>query len=334
MSPQYSSAVAYFHWPPVWFVKQPEHIDTSADLNIVVYRAKLQSNINVIVQQNGIIIFEFLGPSEGYIDPSTNIPASDEEMKSIENAIYWRTQLMNTHLICLYYALGKLQQGRHLKKMVVTPSSLLQYTDNSLSGAHNSSTIAEMHFMKCPDALPSDFAWWHEKRELTIEEATLDLSFQMLTSILNHKEKDTLQLVLLYARSSSSYEEHDFNLSLITAWAVIERLIQVLWSGYIEVNRERPSGQTFINKKRKERLEDHRQYTVASIVEILSLTNTIPMSLYEEINEIRVARNHWMHGLETITQLQSQNAIRLASEMLRLIYSIELPVPLGLMLRL
>ena len=334
MYPQYSNAAAYFHWPPVWFVEQPAHIDTSDDLSKVVYRTKLRPNIDVIVQQKGIVIFEFLGPSEGYIDPSTGIPASDEEMKTTENAIYWRTQLINAHLICLYYALGKLQQGQHLKKMVVTPASLLQYTDNILSGAHDSAAIAEMHFMKCPDAIPADFVWWREKRELTVERGTLELSFQMLTNILQHKEKDALQLVLLYARSSSSYEDHDFNLSLITAWAVIERLIQVLWNGYIEFNRERPAGKTFINKKRKERLHDHRQYTVASIVEILSLTNTIPLSLYDEINELRVARNQWMHGLETITQSQSRNGVRLASEMLRLIYGIELPVPLGLMLRL
>jgi hypothetical protein len=328
MSSEYSNAVAYFHWPPVWFGEQPEHIDSSDDLSRMVYHTQLQNNIDVIVQQKGVVIFTFLKTSDGHIDPSTAMPPSNEEKKSIENAIYWRIQVMNAHLICLYSAIGMRHHGRHLRKMTITPSSLLRYADNAFISAHNNSAIAEMHFVECANAIPSNFLWWREKRELTIERDTLDLSFQILTNILQHKKKDALQLVQLFARSCYAYEDHEFDLSLITAWAVIERLIQVFWNGYIEANRERPTGEIFINGKRKKRLLDHRQYTIASIVEILSLTNTIPLSLYNEINIIRDARNKWIHDLKSISQDQSSNAILLASELLRLIYGIELRVSL------
>jgi hypothetical protein len=333
MDQKYSNAVAYFHWPPVWFVNQPSQSNGSGDLSCIVYRKKLQHVIEIKVQRQGIVVFEFLNPSEGYVDPSTRMSPSDQELESIENAIFWRTKLMNVHLICLYSAIDK-KQGHHLKKMMVSPSSLLHYTaeDNAVSASHDNAACAKIHFMKCPDAIPSNFSWWREKRELTIEKSTIDLSFQILSNVLQHKAEDALQLVQLYARSCFSYENHDFNLSLITAWAVIERLIQVLWDGYIEANRERPSGQKFINAKRKKALKKHQ--SAASIVEILSLTHTIPLSLYDEINAIRVARNNWIHGLKSISQDQATDAIRLAREMLHLIYGIELRVPLGLNLML
>jgi hypothetical protein len=314
MDKKYSNAVAYFHWPPVWFVDQPGYSNGSDDLSCIVYRKKLQHGIEVKVQRQGTVIFEFLNLSEGYVDPSTGMPPSDQESESIEHAIFWRTKLMNVHLICLYSAIDK-KQGHQLKKMMVTPSSLLHYTveDNAVFANHDNAACAKIHFMKCHDAIPSNFSWWREKRELTIEKSTLDLSFQILSNVLQHKAEDALQLVQLYARGCFSYENHDFNLSLITAWAVTERLIQVL-------------------AKLKKIPKKHK--SAYAIAKILTSDNTIPLSLRDEIDAIRVVRNDWIHGLKSISQDQATDAIRLAREMLHLIYGIELRVPLGLNLML
>lgn len=334
MEPQYSNGNAYFHWPPVWFVNQPEDIDNSDMLNEGVYHRKLQNGIEIKIQRGGMVIFEFLESSKGYIAPSTPLPPNDEQMRKIKNTIHWRTELINAHLICLYSAIDIMQQGTHLKKMIVTPVSLFQYRDNYASSRHDNISVATTHFMNCQNAIPADFTWWREKRNLTIKRETIDRSFEILDTILQHEAEDALYLVRLYAQSCVAFEDHDFNFSLITAWVVIERLIQVFWNGYIEANRERPPGNTFINKKRKERLNDHRQYTVASIVEILSLTETIPLSLYNEINNVRKARNNWIHSLDPISEEQAQESIMLASQMLRLIYGIELRVSLGITLML
>jgi hypothetical protein len=187
--------------------------------------------------------------------------------------------------------------------------------------------------MECSTAMPFGWEWWQEKRKATISVEVVTQSFEMLDKILQHSEADALDLVNLYARSCKAYEDHDYSLCLATAWTVIEKLLYYFWEGYLNhlngTRQPAPGRAKFINSKRKDNLIKGQNYSASIVIEILSLTNTIPASLYEELMVLRKARNNWIHELKAPEWETAKDAVLKAAEMLRLIYNLDLNVPLG-----
>jgi hypothetical protein len=220
--------------------------------------------------------------------------------------------------------------------MIVTPANMLVYRTVNDRGAtsHESYVNAQMHFMKSKDGIPQEFAWWKHERSATISIDTVTKSYELLENILKHPSEDALDLIHLYIRSCKAYEDHDFGLCLITSWGIVEKLLDFYWEGYLDhLNSARlalPGKQKFLNKDRRKILTDGRDYSASVITEILSLNGVIPGSLYVEISQVRQARNRWIHGLESVSSDTAGAAIRLAGEMLRLIYNLDFRVPLSL----
>ena len=72
--------------------------------------------------------------------------------------------------------------------------------------------------------------------------------------------------------------------------------------------------------------------TASVISEILSLENSLPFALYQELSDVRGARNDWLHELKPISREDGQHALHVAEEMLRLVDGIDLSLPGGLQL--
>jgi hypothetical protein len=112
---------------------------------------------------------------------------------------------------------------------------------------------------------------------------------------------------------------------------VTEKLLQHLWETYLDDNRRREvESETvaFINKDRKKRLEDGRTFSAAVISEILSLASYLPFHLYQDMTEVRRARNDWIHGLEPIPKETVARSIRVAEWMLEQVHELSLSIPL------
>jgi len=115
------------------------------------------------------------------------------------------------------------------------------------------------------------------------------------------------------------------------AWAIIEKLLQLLWERYVEQNHEREIDGVkvnFINKTRREKLTESRDFNASVISEILSITNTLPFSLYQEITKVRQTRNNWIHDLEPVSREIAETSVSMATKLLNLADGINLDVPL------
>jgi hypothetical protein len=317
--------VAYYHWPTVWVYSPPPISDREADLGAisqVVHQEKLAAGLGVQVLREGMFIFDFSGwlPGKAVDFSGPDIPA----FHTVRQTTWKRIAVLNTHLACLYTALRHIQgsgtEESVLNKMVLSPGEYIgMYPQGQVryfqDGIVDPLTRTRDSKTYAPGA-PNMADWRLRSRHVTIRTATLVESFRLLNTILQRSEAEALITVAdLYVRSCKAYEEGNSNLGLITAWAVIERLLNTLWERYVEENREREIEGTrveFLTGVRRKNLLKGRDYTASVISEVLSLTGRLPFDLYRDMSKVRKARNDWMHELKPAYWEASWESARLA----------------------
>jgi hypothetical protein len=308
-----AKAVGYYLWPPVWIDRNfsNPHI-TSADRQMLrqTIEFDLPSGLKALVMRDGYISFDFTNANL-YVSASSS-PADDFDQAA--ERLYQSVSVLNAHLACLYMALSE-RQHFALHKMVLTPREVI----TSQTGAGDWAVI-DMRLSECLlfsfEYVKKSYHeivmdWRFSSRVFTVSLETLEYSFELLNQILAHPDGRLLQLVELYLRSLNAYEDHNFHSCLITAWAIIEVLIQEQWNTYLGSNREKiidGNKQTFINKKRMDILES-KDYTASIIIETLSLLNEIPFDLYQQLTIIRKARNDWIHSLKAVSRGQAETSL-------------------------
>jgi hypothetical protein len=183
------------------------------------------------------------------------------------------------------------------------------------------------------EGLPNSADWRLRGRNETIEVGTVQESCELLDALFQHSESDeVLNLADLYLRSCKANEDANPSLSLVTAWTIIENLLQQLWDRYIEDNRTRDingASVQFINRERKQRLEDGRNFSAAVVSEILSMTNYLPFELYQELSVVRKARNDWVHYLRPVSYDKAERAVKAAEKMIDLVKGVSLDARLA-----
>jgi hypothetical protein len=247
--------------------------------------------------------------------------------------------LLNAHLACLYTASGRLQ-ALSPPKMIISPEAVIAMESFEEDGGttmderFGAMMLGRWHGAYLNLAYPKDIPTnldWRLSRGITFEVDTVAESFRLFDEILLHPAPDTLVLVDLYARGCKAYEDANFDLCLITAWAVTEKLLHQLWERYLDDNRRKEIAGgtvTFVNTGRKKRLEDNRTFSAAVISEILSLVSYLPLPLYQDMTEVRRARNDWVHGLKPVSKETAAKAIRVAERILEQVHGISLAIPL------
>jgi len=330
-----SNAAGYYLWPPVWVGSRaptPITHETVTLLGEEVFRTTLTAGISVKVLRGGMFLFDFTVWPQGKALPEGTESNFDESAK----VVLHRVAVLNAHLACLYTALGHLQGFCH-DKMALSPGDLIasKSLDEKGIGFGDARTVW-MALAKYPGTyaagLPIEFDLRMSFRTLVIDIPTVKGSFELLDSILRHHAPHALLIADLHTRSCKAYEDHNYALCLITAWAIIERLLQTLWRRYLDERREEQIGGTtvtFINANRKSRLTESRDFTASVISEILSLTERLPFSLYGDLLKIRKVRNDWIHDLEPVSRETAALAIQTSEEMLSLVEGLRLKVPLS-----
>ncbi len=287
-----------------------------------------------------MFIFDFSRWTPG--QASTPLP-SHSPYKAMYEVVSKRVTVVNSYLSCLYTALWR-RQERPLSKMVLSPSELLaphlpyENTSEGVSGMFPTDMRAwALSRTRDPQSyaqgVPNSGDWRLIDRRELIEVETVKESFQLLDTIFQHPDSDNLLTFSdLYLRSCRAYEEANHSLCLVTAWTIIERLLQQLWESYIEDNRKREiDGRevSFINGERKKRLEDGRNFTASVISEIVSLVNYLSFQLYKELMTLRKARNDWIHGLKPVTAKMSERAVKATEGMIDLVEGVSLEARLA-----
>jgi hypothetical protein len=329
-----SKVAGYYLWPPVWVGSRPSTPiipETVKLLGEEAFRTKLAAGISVKVLRGGMFLFDFTDWPPGRALPEDSKPSFDEQAE----VLLHRVTVLNAHLACLYTALAHLQRFS-LDKMALSPGDLIgsrSLDEEGISfGDLRTTWLVLAQFPSTYAAgLPIEFDLRMSSRTLVIEIATLEESFQLLDSILQHQAPHALLIAELHMRSCKAYEDHNYNLCLITAWAIIERLLQTLWTRYVDDYREKQidgAAVTLINADRKSKLTESRDFTASVVSEILSLTERLPFSLYRDLSTIRKARNDWIHDLIPVSREAAGLAIQTSEGMLSLVEGLNLKVPL------
>jgi hypothetical protein len=89
----------------------------------------------------------------------------------------------------------------------------------------------------------------------------------------------------------------------------------------------------FMARKRMERLSDGPDMTASLTVEMLSLLERIPFPLCRRLNDVRGARNKWIHDLRPVPAPTAVTAMGVAEEMLELVHAVSLSLPRSLHLQ-
>ena len=329
-----SNAAAYYLWPTVWVSGRPKTSGVDIDVRTLgeeVYRTSLSVGITTKVLREGMFIFDFSGWAPGRALSNRN----ETDFDATAAVILRRVTVLNAHLACLYTTLSD-RQHEAIDKMVVSPSDVIALKSLDDSGmGFGDMRVGALALARYPSTYAQGvrqmFDWRVSMRTVVIEIDTVAESFQLLDTVLRHPAPHALTVTDLYVRSCKAYEDHNYSLCLVTAWAITEKLLQELWDRYLKANRERTIDGvkvTFINRHRREKLTDSRDFRASVISEILSLTNSLPFSLYENLSRVRQARNDWLHGLKPLSRETAVLSVSVAEQMLNLVDGLNLRVPL------
>jgi hypothetical protein len=330
-----------YYWPAVWLKGRPgpdsQHLDIAA-LHDIVYEGTLAQGIRAKAYRLGLFVFDFSNWEAELADP----PVYDDEERGLDQQVpraMRRIRVFNAHLACFYDAIARLQQGFCISKVIIQYEETISMRDfgDPLSGmAWSSPRLEEVrprfHTVLPPDD-PERWHWSEQFRtRFVVKEETLKESFSLLTAVLDHSSDHTLLLTELLAHSCKAFEDHEYSLSLIVSWAITEKLLQCRWSRYLSEERQNKvevDGEQvpLLTKEREKKLTDGNQFTASVTTEFLTCLGLLPFKLYQRLNRVRNARNHWMHELQPVSWEAASDAIRLAQEMLREVEGVNFSIP-------
>lgn len=130
----------------------------------------------------------------------------------------------------------------------------------------------------------------------------------------------------------SEFKLANFNTSSVIAWFIVESIINVKWSNWIESkNSSDVSGKTRINSRRKKNLEG-RDYSISAKLNILELNDQLPNDLFLKLDEMRTQRNKIAHREKDFqcSMSQAQGAINSTNELIEQHFNFKINLNLSL----
>jgi hypothetical protein len=338
----------YYIPPRAWLVKQPRndgkqsgHLTDEAfdvsQISDLVYEDTLACGLKVRGYCDGLFLFDFSGADGFSAEPSM------EQIDSFEKTAQLRlerTEVLNAHVVFLRKALSEKQRWG-MEYQSVSPHDLLSHhsdEDTNKAVGFRSDRDVDLHMARYATAYvpwyPKTFDRRIQGRMLVIGSCTIEQSFQDLSKLLLMDDRTPLRLTSLFNFAMVSLQDHDYPRSLITSWAIIERLLDREWSAYMAGRRKEIIDGVelaFINTERLKKLES-RDYTASVKTEILSLLGALPFDTYKGMENVRKVRNGWMHELKLVKMADALDGIKVAAKLFKSAYDMELPDGLSLSL--
>lgn len=290
-----------YHDPPIWVGARI--IDFASDdrqslrrLREEIFREQIADSIELMVTREGLFAFDFEKWAPGHMpaDGKDGTPVPFE--KTAETHLN-RTLVINSFL-ALLYTWCSVEQHHLVDRMVATPELLISMdtlsADSDMGfGNQRVSHLALSGFESTyvPGG-PVSFDDRLSFRHFELSPEGISHVVANLSQLLDRRGLAGLLLVDLFLRASKSFQEHNYAAALINYWAVSERLIQEMWAKF-------QADQQIVDKKRLDRLNDSRTFTAAVTTEVLALGGSIAVGLYDQISNVRKARNDWIHGLKS-----------------------------------
>ncbi len=314
--------VGFYHVPPIWVGEAPRDAHGLIDpkrVNERVFNTTLRSGIGVSVHRCGVFFFDFstypppgLPPNVDRTDPNAVYNAN----KALANR---RVTLMDAYLTCVYQAYDR-RPTFPFWKMVISPSSLIKR--DSLAGSRLSVNDTRLiDILSGPEHVSWDEA---TRRAQTITLDVLKESLDLFSDLLEHGYAEAPLLVALFLRSCVSYEDDNYSVALLMAWAVIEKLLNRMWDRYLSVTPEQHVRS--LSQKNNWSMRNYPEVVAAAMIDVLNREGLFAINrhgfiiddLESHLTIARNARNAWIHDLATIGRQDAARAKHAVEEMLGL----------------
>lgn len=274
-----------------------------------VYENRYPTGLKIKATRGGLIAFDFTGIC-GFLSPEeVDVRKKKDESWSLArlNARVPIGDAFNAYLACLNGALKKSGKIRELECV----------HNNRLTEV--SASLEPIYTIQYP---LEDMRRRHE----VISVEHIKSAADSLEVLLNHKDQDVIKLISLYNWAVASLGQLDFARSLITSWAIVERLMNVIWGQFILQNSENSPSRTLsppTSGKRAEKLKANTM-TAAIRIEILAIANLLTEHEYKYIEQSRKARNHWIHSLDDVTFDEAMYTAYVAALLIKRLYAVTL----------
>ncbi len=296
--------LGYVLSPSVWIGDRPINRDgaiESKDIADVAF-STLVAGIQIEVSQDGVFTFDFedspIAPPLVAGDPNAFPDISGAILNMVR-----RLTIVNAHLACLYTAFS-LQPNitpspypypNH--KSVIAPADLLSFemTSGEAGAEHLNPlpwfirriilTETDAQYFRNVVGLGGIRGQMEARTRIAIPLSILEDSFVRLGQLLVRPEAKLDTLTELYLRGCKACEEHNYSLSIIFLWTVIENLINRHWEAWTDKN-----GQPKKTKRGMHFPASHKIKTLAD-------AGVFTQPLFAALSTVLDARNEWLHSM-------------------------------------
>jgi hypothetical protein len=234
------TVTAFYHDPPLWVGEdptdrcaQPPTVDFNR-FNREVLRKALGPGLEMWVSVEGVFTFDFSAWPPGRRPRNDdNTPAGDFDAQA--DAAIKRTYVMNAYLTFFYTQLI-LKEKYGVDRLVVTPDLEIALNFGEGEGqAFGNSRVAHLATSRLVNTYdPRDSPIFDERlreRRGVVAVSTAASAAEDLANLISHENEEDILLLDLYLRATKAYQDHNHSLSLITYWAIIEKLMAVAENG-------------------------------------------------------------------------------------------------------
>lgn len=293
-------ASGFVHLPPIWIVDdmpvdglrlRPSSEDVSEAADVVVTCA-IGSGVEVHVTRDGLVLFDCSD------EPFTGGPAS--------YVLSARLTLANAFLACLHSAVLHVDRFR-FERIVVTHSNAVHRRDGTLFVneavarallQHDGHSLSGWVLGGGIHATTS----WIPSRHLLSTEA-LHTAVDRRRFLMNGALEQLRRYELL-AKATVAAQEHDFALTLIIGWSLVEQALMRLWREAVEALAASNDGNPTFTP--------YTRMNIKTVLDLLRTTGDLTDEIYEDFNNLRRSRNAWAHRLAPVDADTAERAIAAA----------------------
>lgn len=302
--------------PQHWIGDLPESFETRRygqqvppDWQDRVVDKHLDVGIRVVAERWGLVVFDFTewALADDHRDEDGD-GSENFDMRVARAATH--IKVMNAHLTLIHSVSIELHRVG-LAGVRLSPRDVIAMDDvtpHSMSGPG---------LTRIPETIGIEEMVRGQAIPLDVFERSLDLLNQVLVQ--DPEAENAVEHLNLLNQAHAGYHEHDYALAVVGGWTICERLLNRLWRQYLDDQSRGvtlPDGRSVktVNSKRRERLV--RDFTASIVSEVLELAGALPHTHFRRLNEVRQARNAWLHSASKPDAQVAGDALLLASELL------------------
>lgn len=346
--PELSDVMGYY-WPAIWAYDRPgKHSMDFRKIHEMVSEQELGKGIRIKVYRFGFFVFDF----SSWEDPLGTLQSNKEEFDELSAKKMSRIAVLNCHVLCICTAYKDLIE-RGLPNIFIFEEDVIscgEY-DKPFSQIRGGGRWAfkdiwagqemDAYLSSVPEnqqAIDAEFCWKYNSRQL-LRPKVVEKAFELLDNILGHTSADTVTIVALLAFGCKAYRDHNYNFCLVACWTIIEKVIKLQWDTYVRAvwgNRGAARGEPCEGQTENFTAEAPSldRLKVADIIKLLILHNVLPARLQQPLDNVRRARNKWMHELVSIKRQSAIEALTTAQDLVNQVRNTQLNIPIGTKLTL